>query len=766
MRKIRTIAKLEISILFFSPIAWLLLTIFIIQCGISFLGHLQDLRTMLSMGGSRYYLTADLFGTRGGLFANVQENLYLYMPILTMGLMSREISSGSIKLLLAAPVKLGEIILGKYLAIIIYGLLLILVLGLYAIIGIFTIKAADVGMLLSGLFGVYLLICTYAAIGLFMSSLTSYQVVAAVSTLAVFAILRFIGTIWQSIDFVRDLTYFVSISGRTDNAIDGILTTKDIFYFLIIISVFLALCLLRLKSEREQKNRVTRTGRYVLLTLIVLLSGYITSRPSLTGYLDTTAGKSLTITKNGQKIAAQILGPLKITTYVNLLDPDFWIGAPEHRNLDIERLEEYKRFIPGMDLNYVYYYQQPVDTNLRQYRYNPNYKHISNVNQIAGRMTRENGLDINFFLTPAKIDRIIDLKPEGYIIVRDLEYKGKHSFLRFFNDVDPYASEAEVMAALKRFILKAPKVLFITGNNEGKINNNADRDYSILTAMKGNRAALVNQGFDVDTLNLQQKPLPANADIVVIANPTITFSDIERERLISYLNSGGNMLIMGEPGREQILNPVLKMLNIELSHGIIVSPDQKLTPGFMNLKLTREASIIDNNMTMLIKKNETIAMQNSAAIEYADSGSFKITPLILSAKNGWIKKNATDLTAGNFVFDPGNGDKKGVFPVNISMKRNVNHREQRIIVSGNAGFVSNEEISRASRGGNVAYMEGLFRWLSNGTFPINVTRPQPDDIGLKVSDKQITGLMWLFYGIIPGGIAIAGAIILFRRRIK
>lgn len=125
-----------------------------------------------------------------------------------MGLMSRELQSGSIKLLLSAPVKIREIILGKYLSMVGYAVILVLILVIYASARALIIKNPDIKLILSGLVGIFLLTCTYSAIGLFMSSLTAYQVVAAISTLAVFAALKFIGSVGQGIDFVRDLTYF------------------------------------------------------------------------------------------------------------------------------------------------------------------------------------------------------------------------------------------------------------------------------------------------------------------------------------------------------------------------------------------------------------------------------------------------------------------------------------------------------------------------------------------------------------------------------
>lgn len=77
------------------------------------------------------------------------------------------------------------------------------------------------------------MICAYAAIGLFMSTLTSYQVVAAVGTLAVLAVLNYIGNVGQDIPFVRDITYWLSISGRADTFFKGMICSEDLLLLLI-----------------------------------------------------------------------------------------------------------------------------------------------------------------------------------------------------------------------------------------------------------------------------------------------------------------------------------------------------------------------------------------------------------------------------------------------------------------------------------------------------------------------------------------------------
>ena len=73
----------------------------------------------------------------------------------------------------------------------------------------------DMPVVLAGMLGIYLLFCTYASIGLFMSSLTSYQVVAAIGTIAIFAMLGYVGNSWQHVEFVRDLTCLLYTSAAS-----------------------------------------------------------------------------------------------------------------------------------------------------------------------------------------------------------------------------------------------------------------------------------------------------------------------------------------------------------------------------------------------------------------------------------------------------------------------------------------------------------------------------------------------------------------------
>lgn len=100
MNMIYKIAKTELQMLFYSPVAWLVLIIFTFQSGMIFSGMIEMVEREQAMGYDPIFISSSLFGR---LFYNVQDYLFLYIPLLTMGLVSRDLSGGTIKLLHSSP---------------------------------------------------------------------------------------------------------------------------------------------------------------------------------------------------------------------------------------------------------------------------------------------------------------------------------------------------------------------------------------------------------------------------------------------------------------------------------------------------------------------------------------------------------------------------------------------------------------------------------------------------------------------------------------
>lgn len=798
MRTIINIARTELAQLFYSPIAWFLLVAFWFQSGFEYHNALQDIFTQQELGGInlKYLsnLTGRVFAPPYGIWSSIVRNLYLYLPLLTMGLMSREINGGTIKLLYSSPISVKEIIYGKFLAMLVYNAILMLTLIFIVALALFNIDASDAGMLLSGLLGIYLLLATYTAIGLFMSALTSYQVVAALSTLAVLAALNYVGNIWQDVDFVRDLTYFLSISGRTDQMLSGLITTKDIIYFIVIISIFLAFSIYKLKSYQESKSPVVKTSRYAGVFAVALVVGYLTSRPGAVVYWDTTSGKTMTLTPNAQKILKQTGDTtLKVTSYINLLDDRYWYGQPQERNVDMKRWEPYLRFKPNIDFKYVYYYDSSYDQHL--YKYNPGVT----IDQLADRYTKSFRIDINLFKTPQQIQKEIDLKPEQNRYVMLLEYNQQKTFLRLYNDMFVFPSESEVSAALKRIMqAKLPKIAFVQGELERSIDKAGEKHYKMLTHEITFRYSLINQGFDVVAVDLKNNDIPDDISALVIADPLLPFDTIAINKVKRYIESGRNLLLAAEPGSQELFNPFLSMLGVRLMEGMLVQPSDDFSPDLIQSFLTEKGAALTVALQRDAEDSLCVTLSGASALEYDKQKQFTVIPFVMTpAKKSWnkhIKPERKDIesasrtnqqnTNDNVVMEisntrqnqvqpksvhyaPVEGDQNIALPVVIGLTRQVNGNEQRIIISGDADFLSNIELSRESvRTANFNFSTAIFSWFSNGEFPIDTSRPKSKDNTLDLTRNGLNALRITLLIFIPGILVLTAAVLLIRRRRK
>jgi ABC-2 type transport system permease protein len=766
MKTIFRVAGTELRTLFYSPIAWFLLIIFLIQCSITYTNVMETIAREQDAGNLlRMSMTDFIYLGNRGLFGNVMKNIYLYMPLLTMGLISRETSSGTIKLLHSSPISVSEIVLGKFLSMVIYSLLMVLIVAGFVVSGIFLIENIDTGMLMSGLLGFLLLLCAYAAIGLFMSSLTSYQIVAAICTFVMFGILSYVGELWQGIAFVRNITYFLSISGRTGNMLNGLITTRDLIYFLVIVYLFLGLSIYKMKADIESRPRSLRLARYASVIIITLTIGYISSIPSLVGYFDATVNKQRTLTPYAQKIIKELRDePLEVVAYTNLLEGHYNYGAPESYNTNLAKWEPYMRFKHDIKLSTVLYY----DTVLE----NPNFVRYmggKSLEEIAKRVAESKDMKLSAFKSPAEIHQTIDLRPELNRYVMQLKYKGRSTFLRVFNDNRQWPGESEVSAAFKRLLqAKLPKIVFLTGNLQRDINKVGDREYKVLTNLKTFRNSLINQGFDVDTLSLSSQEIPGGIAALVLADPKVALTDIEKGKLEKYIDNGGNLLIAGEPGKQSLLNPLLAKLGIKLLDGIIVQPTKEMQPELVTPFLTATVSGFFKPLEHAHHDSARATMPGTTALMYADTGSFRIEPLLVTdPRNSWLKKDKLVSDSAEILFDSTKGDEKRSFPTAVGLTRMMNGKEQRIIVTADADFMSNAELQRFNlRNANFVFNTGLFSWLSYGEFPIDSSRPPAEDTRIKLTKDNAKLLKLIYVWIIPGILLAFATILLIRRKRK
>ena len=762
MRAIYKIAKSELGTLFYSPIAWLILVIFVFQifsCFANLLEYSVNMKTLDQVQGYQSYMLFVIGGFAP--YMTIQSTLYLYIPLLTMGLMSREYSSGSIKLLFSSPISSLQIILGKYLSMLIYGLIMMGSVLVLVIVGYFSIKDFDLSLVLSGWLGLYLLMATYAAIGLFMSTLTSYQIVAALGTLTLISFLNFIGSLWQHIEGVREVMYWFSLKGRADEPIRGLICSEDILYFILVSGMFLGFSVLKLQFARQSCSMSVKVGKYVGLVACVALFGYISTIPQLKCFYDATANKDRTITPNSQEILKQVDGGLTITSYVNLLDKFGYLGMPSNWFNTRNIFETFTRFKPETKLKSYYYYDNAAGANASR----------EEMDKAIERLVLTSDINSKSILTPEQMREKIDLSAEEYRYVFLLEREnGQKAFLRMYDDQGKYPSEAEISAVLKTMISKSPRIAFLGGHGERSIHDRSGVNYTSFTTVLDSRGALINQGYTPCTLTLSAGgDIPADIDVLVIADLRKALTDDELIQVKRYIERGGNLVVLGEPRRPEYIAPVLEQLGLAFVPGVLVQPHEEYAADYLWVTFTPEGAELEPIFARMVELNNVLTMPSATAIYETENVGFEAIPVFTTGTmKCWNELETKNFSLEDPTLNEAIGEKENAYVTGYALRRDVKGKEQRVFVLGDADCISNAElgVDREFRRSNYALIDGMFRWLVYDEYPTDISRPAAKDNDVYLTPAGYAWVKIFLRWVCPAILVLLGCLIWFSRRMK
>jgi ABC-2 type transport system permease protein len=251
--KIWPVYKKELRLYFTSPVAYVLLTIFLLIAGYFFYSIFAfftraSMQTAMNPGMGRDLNVTD--SVLRPLIANMSVILLLLMPLVTMRLFAEERRAGTIELLLTYPVRDGAVLVSKYVAALtLYGVMLGGTLAYPAILLYFA--KVEWGPLATGYLGLVLMGGMLLGIGIFASSLTENQIVAAVVAFGISLMFWIVG--WTA-EFAGGplgavLTH-LSIIEHNETFAKGVIDTKDVLYYLDFTALFLFLTLRSLEARR------------------------------------------------------------------------------------------------------------------------------------------------------------------------------------------------------------------------------------------------------------------------------------------------------------------------------------------------------------------------------------------------------------------------------------------------------------------------------------------------------------------------------------
>lgn len=256
MRNFYLIFLKELRSYFNSPIAFVVITIFLVLSGYFFYNIFATFSTvsfqvmtqpMLARQSNQLNITEMVVRP---LFGNLSLFMLIMLPMLTMRMFSEEKKSGTIELLLTYPVKDSEVILGKFAGCMgIFTIMILLTVPCFMLIAIF--GEPEMGVIVSGYVGLFLMGAAFISLGIFASSITENQIVAAVLSFGFLLIFFMMGySAGFAGESVGSILKYLSFMQHLYNFAKGVLDTEDIMYYFLFILFCIFLNMRTLESKR------------------------------------------------------------------------------------------------------------------------------------------------------------------------------------------------------------------------------------------------------------------------------------------------------------------------------------------------------------------------------------------------------------------------------------------------------------------------------------------------------------------------------------
>ncbi len=302
-------------------------------------------------------------------------------------------------------------------------------------------------------------------------------------------------------------------------------------------------------------------------------------------------------------------------------------------------------------------------------------------------------------------------------------------------------------------------VAFIEGHGERHALGEANHDLSEWTKQ------LFNKGYRAQPINLSEvQAIPENTGILVIAGPRIDYLPGEIELVLNYINSGGNLLWLHEPGPLYKLESLAEVLSIQFYPGVVIDSSGQLI-GINDPTITLVTNSLYTPHPVTDGFEFTTLFPMAGAIEILDSDEWTVTPILNTGDHTWSEAAKLE---GEVNFDE-DSDTQGPLTIGLSLEREVEieenneliSKQQRIVVTGDGDFLSNTYLSNS---GNNELGTRIINWLSSDDEFIMIPPKVANDTKLNISPTVlgIIGIGFLF--VLPAALIVIGITIGLRRK--
>lgn len=652
--------------------------------------------------------------------------LLIAAPILTMRSLSEERRNKTDQLTLTAPVSLGKIILGKYLAMVsvftidaLFIAVTPLVLSAYGEVPLGECYVAILGFWLYG--------SACIAVGLLVSSLTESQVIAAVLSFACL----FLGYMMSSICSIisESGNLLTIILGSFDlytplaNMMNGCLDLCSVVYFITLIAVCLFLaCQVIQKRRWSMSVKKIGTGVFsvgmiaVALAVAVVVNLFVAELPTTITSIDATSSKLYSITDDTKEYLKELAED--VTIYV-LASED---SADEILDQTLTRYEDLSGHI-------TIEYKNPT-TNPTFYQVYTDTAPTSN----------------SLIVVSENRSRVIDY----YDI-----YEYSFDYSTYSSTLDGYDAEGQITSAIQYVTMEAselPKIYEITGHGE--------------SALSGSFAeALTKANITTEELTLlKEDAVPEDADAIIINAPTSDFSADDAGKVIDYIEQGGNVIIACNFEYQGLTNfeSILAEYGMSRMTGLVMENNRSYVYGNTAYYLLPDIESTDYTSTA---SGGYIFAPYSEAIAYGeDTEEITYIPLLTTSEDAVSKTNVATATKSTLE----EGDVQGPFALAVAMEKTLEDNSVARLVVFGADTLLTDSANEIVSGNNVNMFTDTVSTLVGETeLSLSVIESKP----YTMSNLTITSANGILFGlaimiVIPLFLLIAGVVIWVVRKKK
>jgi len=308
-------------------------------------------------------------------------------------------------------------------------------------------------------------------------------------------------------------------------------------------------------------------------------------------------------------------------------------------------------------------------------------------------------------------------------------------------------SEQEFVNAMQRLLRGNERWLaFIEGHGERNPNGKANHDLGEWVAQ------LKYRGFNFRPLNLaESKAIPNNTSVMIIASPLISFLPGEFSIISDYLNEGGNLLWLIDPGEKNDLKPIAELLGITVLPGVVIDTAAQLL-GINDPTITLTTARLYPEHPITRDFDLTVFFPKATAITALARPDWLTRPVLNSGNHTWLEIGKLE---GEVDFDP-EKEQKGPLSLGLSLERQLStyqndkgsEKQQRVLVIGDGDFLSNTYVGN---NGNLELGMRMMNWLSSDDKLLAIPPETIEDAQLEMSQLLLGMLGLCFLLLFPLG---------------